>query len=92
MNLYTSDYPYTEAKVFDAALGDHNGFLVVGRYIFAQRTDNGVQALYVSDKRKPFQKAMIPTPYAHERYDMIEMMVQWNLSNQDTLKMKTMRY
>ena len=67
LNLYTSAYPYTTANEFDTALGDHDGFLVVGRYIFAQRTDDNVIGLYVSDKRQPFKKAKIPTPYSHQR-------------------------
>ena len=68
LNLYTSVYPYDRVTVFDRNLGNHDGFLVVGRYIFAQRTDDGVIGLYVSDKRGPFKKAQIPTPEAHKRY------------------------
>ena len=69
-NLFTSDYPYGGGpSEFDRNLGNHDGFLLVGRYIFAQRTDsNGVVALYVSDRRQPFKKAMIPLPDDHERY------------------------
>ena len=69
LNLYTSVYPYTDDPVeFDPNLGDHDRFLVVGRYIFAQRTDDdGNIGLYVSDLRQPFKKAMIPTPEAHQR-------------------------
>ena len=67
-NLYFSDYPYSgSATEFDKNLGDHDGFLLVGRYIFAQRTDNGVIGLHVSDQRKPFKKAMIPVP-EHNKY------------------------
>ena len=71
-NLFTSDYPYGGGpSEFDRNLGNHDGFLLVGRYIFAQRTDsNGVVALYVSDRRQPFKKAMIPLPDDHERYIM----------------------
>ena len=68
-NLYFSDYPYSKAAAeFDENLGDHDGFRLVGRYIFAQRTDDGVISLYVSDKRKPFKKAMIPVPDEHQKY------------------------
>ena len=68
VNLYTSAYPFTEVTEFDTNLGDHDGFLLMGPYIFAQRTDNDVVGLYVSYDRQPFQKALIPTPYAHQRY------------------------
>ena len=70
-NLFTSDYPYGGGpSEFDRNLGNHDGFLLVGRYIFAQQTDsNGVVALYVSDRRQPFKKAMIPLPDDHERYN-----------------------
>ena len=68
-DLYTADFPYTTVEEFDTTLGNHDGFLLVGRYIFAQRTDEGGEiALYVSDQRKPFKKARIPTPEAHQRY------------------------
>ena len=72
-NLFTSDYPYGGGpSEFDRNLGNHDGFLLVGRYIFAQQTDsNGVVALYVSDRRQPFKKAMIPLPDDHERYNSI---------------------
>ena len=34
-----------------------------------QTDSNGVVALYVSDRRQPFKKAMIPLPDDHERYN-----------------------
>ena len=68
-NLFVSDYPYTGgSSEFDKNLGDHDGFLLVGRYIFAQRTDDGVIGLHVSDRRKPFKRAMIPVPDEHRKY------------------------
>jgi hypothetical protein len=71
-HLCISDYPYSgEVKEFDSNLGVHNTFdtfEIVGRYIFAQRTDSGMVALYVSDRRGPLQKAHIPIPGGHERY------------------------
>ena len=69
-NLYTSDYPYSGGPTeFDRNLGNHDGFRVVGRYIFAQRTDSdGTVALYISDQRRPFHKAMIPVPDDHQKY------------------------
>ena len=71
-HLCVSDYPYSgEVKEFDPNLGVHNTFdtfEIVGRYIFAQRTDSGMVALYVSDRRGPLQKAHIPIPGGHERY------------------------
>ena len=66
--LYISDYPYSGgAKEFDSNLGVHETFEIVGRYIFVQRTDSGMVALYVSDRRGPFKKAHIPIPGGHER-------------------------
>ena len=71
-HLCISDFPYSgEVKEFDSNLGVHNTFdtfEIVGRYIFAQRTDSGMVALYVSDRRGPLQKAHIPIPGGHERY------------------------
>ena len=67
--LYVSDYPYSkEAVEFDPKLGVHETFEIVGRYIFVQKTDNGMVALYVSDRRGLFDKAHIPIPGGHERY------------------------
>ena len=68
VNLYTSDHPYKTHREFDPKLGSHDAFLIVGPYIFAQRTDHGVISLHVSYKRRPFQDAKIPTPYAHQNY------------------------
>ena len=68
VNLFTSSTPFTTHKEFDPELGDHDGFLISGPYIFAQRTDAGKVNLYVSYMRKPFQLAKIPTPYNHQNY------------------------
>ena len=67
--LYFSDYPYNAGQqLFDNNLGQHNMFSIVGRYIFAQKTENDVVGLYVSDRRGPFSKAHIPIPGGHQRY------------------------
>ena len=67
--LYKSNHPYTSATIFDPALGDHDAFQLVGRYMFAQHTDDdGVVSLYVSDQRKPFKEALIPSSLPHQRY------------------------
>lgn len=68
VNLYKSDHPYTSHSLFDPKLGSHDAFVIVGPYIFAQRTDKGVIGLHVSYNRQPFRNAMIPTPYAHQNY------------------------
>ncbi|CAI8046683.1 VPS10 domain-containing receptor SorCS1, partial [Geodia barretti] len=74
VNLFVSDYPYTGgSSEFDKNLGDHDGFLLVGRYIFAQRTDDGVIGLHASDRRKPFKRAMIPVPDEHRNYLVIRI-------------------
>ena len=66
--FYTSASAIVGKKEFDSKLGNHDAFLLLGPYIFAQRTDNGVTSLYISYNRQPFKKAMIPAPYAHNRY------------------------
>ena len=68
VNLFTSAYPFTDVAEFDSNLGGLDVFLLVGPYIYAQRTDDDVIGLYVSYKRQPFQKTVIPTPYAQQRY------------------------
>ena len=68
LNLFTSAYPFTDVAEFDSNLGGLDVFLLVGPYIYAQRTDDDVIGLYVSYKRQPFQKTVIPTPYAQQRY------------------------
>lgn len=68
VNLYTSSTPFTTHKEFDPKLGEHDGFLVRGPYIFAQRTDAEKVNLYVSYMRQPFRLAKIPTPYEHRNY------------------------
>ncbi|CAI8011488.1 VPS10 domain-containing receptor SorCS3 [Geodia barretti] len=71
-HLYVYDYPYSGvAKDLDPNLSGRDTFdtfEIVGRYIFAQRTESGMVALYVSDRRGPLQKAHIPIPGGHERY------------------------
>ena len=68
VKLFISNPPYIMQSEFDANLGNHDKFLLKGPYIFATRIDDGVHNLYVSYDRQPFQKAMIPTPYAQQGY------------------------
>lgn len=71
VSLYTQKYPYgpdTQVE-FDPNLGRHEAFLIVGPYIFVQKTDTNNDAhLLVSYKRQPFKDAFIPTPYDHRNY------------------------
>ena len=54
-------------REFDPTLGKHDDFLLLGRYIFAQKTDSrNVISLYISYDRQPFQKAMIPSTEPHQ--------------------------
>lgn len=71
VSLYTQRYPYgQETQVeFDPNLGRHEGFLLLGPYIFAQKTEDNEDAhLLVSYNRQPFKAAQIPTPYDHRNY------------------------
>lgn len=67
MSLRTQRIPYTGSTLteFDPNLGRHDGFLLLGPYIFAQKTDSNVISLYVSYNRQPFQRAMIPATDPH---------------------------
>ena len=71
VSLYTQRYPFGEAtqQEFDPNLGRHEGFLLLGPYIFVQKTESNQDAhLLVSYNRQPFQAAKIPTPYDHRNY------------------------
>ena len=67
MGLYSQRSPYTEAtrREVDPNLGRHDDFLLVGPYIFAQRSDSGNIHLYISYLRQPFNQARIPSTDAH---------------------------
>ena len=65
--IYTSLSPFTVSTELDVNIGTVDGFVVVGRYIFVQRTDDGEIGLHVSENRKPFQRALIPTPSSHQQ-------------------------
>ena len=69
VSLNTQRIPFNSGSLqeFDANLGRHDAFLLIGAYIFAQKTDSeGVISLYVSYNRQPFQKAMIPSTDPHQ--------------------------
>ena len=69
VSLRTQRVPYNVATLreFDPNLGRHDDFLLLGPYIFAQKTDShNMINLYVSYNRQPFQKAMIPTTDPHQ--------------------------
>lgn len=52
---------------FDPTLGRHDDFVLLGPYIFAQKTDSqNMIHLYVSYNRQPFQRAMIPSTDPHQ--------------------------
>ena len=71
VSLYTQRYPFgpNTQQEFDPNLGRHEDFLLVGPYIFAQKTDeNDDSHLLVSYNRQPFKPAQIPTPYDHRSY------------------------
>ena len=71
VSLYTQHYPYGSAtqEEFDPNLGRHEAFLLLGPYIFVQKTEsNGDAYLLVSYNRQTFNMAQIPTPYAHKNY------------------------
>ena len=66
---HSTPYGPDEEQEFDPSLGRHEGFLLVGPYIFAQKTgDNQDAQLLVSYKCQPFNVAQIPTPYNHRNY------------------------
>ena len=75
VSLNTQRIPFNSdsQQEFDANLGRHDAFLLIGAYIFAQKTNSeGVISLYVSYNRQPFQKAMIPSTDPHQvRHSMI---------------------
>ena len=71
VSLYTQHYPYgpDTQEEFDPNLSRHQDFLLVGPYIFAEKTEsNGDAHLLVSYNRQPFNTAQIPTPYHHRNY------------------------
>ena len=66
VDLYYQVSPYGTAIEVDPNLGRHDGFLMVGPYIFAQKTVNSVVGLYISYKRSLFKKALIPSNDPHQ--------------------------
>lgn len=69
VSLYTQHDPYTSAtlKEFDPSLGRHDDFLLLGPYIYAQKTDSkGVRSLYISYQRGKFNQARIPSTQGHQ--------------------------
>ena len=69
VSLQTQRLPFNgdTVQTFDPNLGRHDAFLLLGRYIFAQKTDSqNVISLHVSYDRKPFKKAMIPATDPHQ--------------------------
>ena len=68
MGLYSQRAPYTEAtrREVDPNLGRHDDFLLLGPYIFAQRSDSGNIHLYISYLRQPFNQARIPSTDPHQ--------------------------
>jgi hypothetical protein len=69
VSLRTQRVPFSSSTLreFDPNLGRHDDFLLVGPYIFAQKTDSdNMINLYVSYKRQPFRRAMIPTTDPHQ--------------------------
>lgn len=69
VSLNTQRIPFNSNSLqeFDANLGQHDAFLLLGAYIFAQKTNSeGVISLHVSYNRQPFQKAMIPSTDPHQ--------------------------
>ena len=66
MGLYYQISPYGNAVEVDPNLGRHDDFVMVGPYIFAQKTVNSVVGLYISYKKNPFQKALIPSNDPHQ--------------------------
>ena len=67
VSLYTQRQPYTEAqrRKLDPGFDHIIGFLLMGPYIFAQRSDSGTMHLYVSYNRQPFNLAKIPSTVPH---------------------------
>ena len=58
VGLYTQHYPYgpSTQEEFDPNLGHHRDFLLVGPYIFVQKTDDdGDSRLLVSYNRQSFK-------------------------------------
>ena len=66
VHLSYTVYPYTQSLEFDPNLGRHDDFLLLGPYIFAQRTESGVVQLYVSFNRTAFNRSRIPSNEAHK--------------------------
>ncbi len=66
MGLYVQIPPYNNPTDVDPNLGRHDAFLMVGPYIFVQKTDNNVVNLYTSYNKAPFQKAIIPVEDPHQ--------------------------
>ena len=69
VSLLTQRAPFSSATKheFDPTLGKHDDFLLLGRYIFAQKTDlQGVISLLISYDRNPFKKAMIAATDPHQ--------------------------
>lgn len=68
VGLYSQRYPFTEAtrKEVDPNLGRHDDFLLVGPYIFAQRSESDHIHLYISYLRQPFNLAKIPSTDPHQ--------------------------
>ena len=69
VSLRTQRAPYNVGSMqeFDPNLGRHDDFLLLGPYIFAQKTDSqNMISLYVSYNRQPFQKAKIPSTEPHQ--------------------------
>ncbi len=67
VGLYVQSLPYNNPTEVDPNLGRHDAFLMVGPYIFVQKTDNnGAASLYISYNKAPFKKAMIPAKDSHQ--------------------------
>ncbi len=66
MGLYVQTPPYNNPTEVDPNLGRHDAFVMVGPYIFVQKTVNDVASLYTSYNKGTFKKAMIPAEIPHQ--------------------------
>ncbi len=71
MGLYVQSLPYNNPVEVDPDLGRHDGFLMVGPYIFVQKTENDVKSLYISYKKASFKKAMISVKDPHQVRELV---------------------
>jgi hypothetical protein len=63
----TVDY----AREFDTSLGKIFSFAVLEQFLWAiKHNSDGSQSLYISYKRKPFKKIVVPVADSHQRYFM----------------------